>query len=131
MATQPPGQHDLRFTTEFESVFQQYIETHILEHAELVQTVRATSGSNNQPIQRGAPTNWTSLKEVLALLAFAPDSTDHWRFLGVPREEGPFPNLEMIERRIQLGLRFASISHSSTWPQPDMTAAKAFAERLE
>jgi hypothetical protein len=116
---------------EMDKVFQEYFESCILEHSELVQAVRATSNTTILPRLRSTLTDWLSVKEMLTLLAFAPDSADPWKFLGVPREEGPFPSLDMLERRIQLGQRFASLCNTTRWSQSDVAAAQAFTEQLK
>ena len=119
-----------QWARELDKEFQEFVETCILEHTELVQAVRATSDNGVQPRAKNDLTNWSSVKDMLALLAFAPDSTDPWKFLGVPREEGPFPRLDLLERRMQLGQRFASLCDATGWSQPDVAAAHAFAEQL-
>ena len=111
---------------ELELAFREYIEGAILEHSELVEAVQAVQGRTSGPIiSRQCLTDWASVKQILALLAFAPDANDHWQFLGIPREEGPFPSLDMIERRARLGHNFASVRHTSAWSEADKKAAQA------
>ena len=117
--------------TNIDRVFEEFLENTVLENAELVQAAQATDGRSHAAVKRSAMTNWSSVKETLALLAFYPDAADHWRFLGIPREEGPLPDLAMIERRVQLGNLFASLGRSSKWSENDIASARRFGEHLE
>ena len=111
-------------------LFQEFIESAIMEHAELVQAARAVNHNMGQIQTFTSLTDWSAAKQVLEFLAYCVDADDPWRLLGIPREEGPLPDQEMIERRTQLGTQFTSLRHTIKWTPSDQVAAEEFEKRL-
>ena len=62
----------------------------ILEHSELVQEIRATAENAMQLKLRSGITDWSSVKDMSALLALAPDAFGAWKLLDIPREGGAY-----------------------------------------
>ena len=115
---------------DIDAALQSYFEASILEHGGLIQAIRATSDSTKQLPNRSELRHWTSVSDALKLLAFAPDSTDDWRLLGISHAEGPFPTAELIERMAQLGRQLASVRHTASWSRTDAASAASFEDRL-
>ena len=112
-------------------IYKEFLEGAILENAELVQAVRATAEEMPIVHPRSALKDWGSVKETLALLAFAPEASDHWRLLGVPKMEGPVPSLEMLDRRVQLARCLTSLRTTGQWSSQDVDIAQKFDHQLE
>ena len=113
-------------SAEFDKALEEYFEDSVMEHAELIQAARVMGATTPPPVPRHELTKWSSVKNYLVLLAYAPEATDHGRQLGLPRSEGPLPTLDMIERRVQLACRFASLRHVGRWAGEDVAAATLF-----
>ena len=124
---------DNRQDQDIDAAFQSYFEASVMEHAELIQGVRATSDPTRTPQlpKRSELRHWSSVNDALKLLAFAPDSTDDWRFLGISHAEGPPLTAELIERRAQLGRQLVSVRHTAAWTCADIASAVTFEERLK
>lgn len=114
-----------------EAVLEEYIESTILEHCELVQACRATEEQRPTIHRRNALASWDAVKDTLVLLAFSPDAADHWQLIGIPRGEGAMPTEDLIERRVRLGGRFASLRSDAKWSHLDVARATEFVKQFK
>ena len=117
---------------EMDALYCEFLEATILEHAEMVQAARCTNlGKMLQPRNWSSISDWKAVKETLTLLGFEPEATDAWRLLSIPRDDGPMPSIEMIERRAKVARLFASSKQTATWIDSDRAAAATFENKLE
>lgn len=116
---------------EIDRAFRELVEDEVLENASMI---GATARHAMEPTvlpKRSQLISWSALGQVLAALAFDPHANDGWPLLGVPRDEGPTPNIEQLERRAGLAKLLASVRHTDGWAHEDKIAAECFEQHVE
>ena len=114
-----------------ESVMQSMIEDEVLCHFDQINALRQVGAITTENRLNGAFTNWTQVEQSLRTLAYVPGSACPWKLLGIPKDEGPPPSVEQIDRRARFASLLTSARSASCWTDSDTTAALNFETAIE
>ena len=80
------------------ALLREFVSQELLQHFDLVRAVEASTTAGGQ-VEISYPGSWPDLQRTLVKLAYAPDSPDPWRFLGLAMYEGPVPSSGLLAAR--------------------------------
>ena len=98
-------------------MYEGYIEDEFSRNGEIIMAAHSTRTISRAQIPTwqmvSTATDTSSIRSLLAALAFDLETTDPWNTLGLSRLEGPTPNTHMLQSRRDVALKFID-STSST-----------------
>ena len=118
-------------TGQTERALQELIEQEILAHFEVVKSYQEASAPTTTMNNNSWKDGWSGIQKILEALAYHHFSPCPWTLLGLPKEEGPAPTIDMIERRTRLATLLASARHNASWEENERTCAHAFEAAAE
>jgi len=110
---------------------QSLLQEHIADHFEYISAVRL---SQEQPAELCASNmyaGWAQFAVSLKALGFDLDATCPWKFLGLGKDEGPEPSMDMIEQRVRFATSLTLACMLRPWAGAVTDCINALITKLE
>ena len=113
----------LTHDTTWDPLLSNLLEDHALQHMELIQAGPMRDGTAGGLMLHSQLLGWDSLQSTLKAIGFDLNAPDHWSKLGLGKEFGPEPALQLILQRLAFAKLLLQAADSTGWEASDKQAA--------